>query len=243
EATFSRLPERDWTLLVQAVDLWVPEVGRLLDYFDFLPRWRLDDIMVSFAPVGGSVGPHFDQYDVFLLQVEGERNWQIGDPCDETAGLVPNVPVRMLADFVVRDQWLLSPGDLLYLPPGIAHWGVSVSNSLTFSIGFRSPSVAEMVSDLAIELMVRDRMPHYRDPPSINSNMATGMIDPAFVAQVRALLYDVLDDEELLSDWFARYMTAPKYPGLETESGERRAARTRFHRYLNGYRDDGGETS
>lgn len=242
DEAFSKLPDANWTLLVQAVDLWVPEVGRLLEYFDFLPRWRLDDIMVSFAPVGGSVGPHFDQYDVFLLQVEGQRNWQIGDPCDATSALVPEIPVKVLAEFTPREEWLLSPGNMLYLPPGIAHWGVALSDCLTFSIGFRSPTIADMLGDLATELMVQDSVPHYRDPPSMTTDMASDLIDPAFVEQVRQLLHEALDDEELMSDWFARYMTAPKYPGLETETGEARTARTRFHRYRNGERG-AGETS
>jgi 50S ribosomal protein L16 3-hydroxylase len=156
----------------------------------------------------------------------------------------------VLAEFTAREEWLLSPGDMLYLPPGIAHWGVALSDCLTFSIGFRSPTIADLLGDLATELMVResvresvqDSVPHYRDPPSMTTDMASDLIDPAFVEQVRRLLHEALDDEELLSDWFARYMTAPKYPGLEIETGEARTARTRFHRYRNGDRDGAGET-
>ena len=125
EDDFLGLPEQDWTLLVQGVDLWVPEVQALLSKFAFLPPWRVDDVMVSFACPGGSVGPHFDQYDVFLLQVEGQRRWQIGGECSSNTPLRDDSPLRILKEFEAEEEWLLEPGDMLYLPPGVAHWGVA----------------------------------------------------------------------------------------------------------------------
>ena len=139
ENDFLTLPERD--MLVQGVDLWVPEVQELLAQFTFLPPWRLDDVMISFACPGGSVGPHFDQYDVFLLQVEGQRRWQIGPECSRETALRDDSPLRILKEFNVREEWLLEPGDMLYLPPGVAHWGVAETECLTYSIGFRSPAL------------------------------------------------------------------------------------------------------
>ena len=139
--------------MVQAVDLWVPAVAELLQRFDFLPRWRLDDVMVSFATPGGGVGPHVDQYDVFLLQVEGERDWSVaattakaGAPTED-GSLQPGSSLRVLQNFEPVQRWSLAPGDMLYLPPGVPHWGVAKTDCLTFSIGFRSPSASEMLSD------------------------------------------------------------------------------------------------
>ncbi len=232
-ATFAALPETHWTLLVQAVDLWVPKCKELLNRFDFLPPWRLDDLMVSYAPTGGSVGPHFDQYDVFLLQMEGTRRWQLGGSCDADTKLVQGTELQIVDNFVAEEDWLLKPGDMLYLPPNIAHWGVAESASLTFSIGFRSPSLSDMLGDLAIELAARGGVDHYRDPP-LTPTMAQENIDPAFVAQAKQQLITLIDDDALIADWLARYMTAPKYPELVDSTAESRTAAVELQRYYNG---------
>lgn len=237
EADFRRLPETHWTLLVQALDLWVPEVAELLECFDFLPRWRVDDIMASYAPIGGSVGPHYDHYDVFLLQVSGRRRWQIGAVCDGTAEQVAGTPLNILARFEAEHEWLLEPGDMLYLPPRVAHWGVAASDCMTFSVGFRAPSVADMMAELAVTVAEQqayaDQAVFYTDPP-LTPDMARADIDAAFIEQVRCQLSAVLEDEALLADWFARYMTQPKLPGLEDVTGERRHARVNGRDYENG---------
>jgi 50S ribosomal protein L16 3-hydroxylase len=234
-AEFRELPERNWTLLVQAVDLWIPEVGELLRRFDFLPPWRFDDVMVSYAVPGGSVGPHVDQYDVFLLQVEGERQWRIGEILDSEAALLADSDLRILEHFEATQEWVLHPGDMLYLPPRLSHWGIAVTECLTYSIGFRSPTVSELLGDLAVEVLAQGRDLQYSDPP-LNSAMASEEIAPEFIIQVRELLLSVLDDETLLADWFARFMTACKYAGLENETGERRRARIHGVDYENGER-------
>jgi 50S ribosomal protein L16 3-hydroxylase len=143
---FDRLPSRrrQWTLLVQGVDLHDDAVHRLLQRFRFVPDARLDDLMVSYATDGGGVGPHVDSYDVFLLQAWGRRRWQVAPPGDET--LRPAMPVKLLADFSPTEEWLLEPGDMLYLPPGWQHDGVAVGECMTFSIGFRAPSRHEFLS-------------------------------------------------------------------------------------------------
>jgi len=242
EADFAGLPNENWTLLVQAVDLWVPELKNLLALFDFLPRWRFDDLMISYAVPGGSVGPHVDQYDVFLLQVEGEREWQLGaasgstaqaDAAVEAAGAQPASALRVMRKFEPTAQWTLGPGDMLYLPPGVPHWGVAKTDCLTYSIGFRSPSASEMLSDLAVEVLARNTDPQYRDPP-LTAGMASDRIAPEFLQAAKALLIDVLDDDALLADWFARFMTAPKYPGLEELTQEQRRAVVGGIDYLNG---------
>ena len=139
-----------WTLLVQGVDLHLEAAHRLLRRFRFIPGVRLDDLMVSYASAGGGVGPHVDSYDVFLLQVAGQRRWRIG--ADARAKQLPlrdDVPLRMLAQFEPADEWLLEPGDMLYLPPGWAHDGVAEgSGCMTASIGFRSPSADDLASAL-----------------------------------------------------------------------------------------------
>lgn len=237
DADFLELPERDWTLLVQAVDLWVPEVGELLRRFDFLPPWRFDDVMVSYAVPGGSVGPHVDQYDVFLLQVEGERQWRIGEILGAEAALLPDTDLRILEHFEASQEWMLGPGDMLYLPPRLSHWGVAVSECLTYSIGFRAPTTSELLGDLATEMLAQDRDFHYSDPP-LTSELASEEISPEFIKQVKLLLHQALDDDEFVADWFARFMTAPKYAGLEGETGEQRCARVNGVHYQNGERLD-----
>ena len=233
EADFSALPESDWSLLVQAVDLWVPDSKALLALFDFIPRWRLDDLMVSFATPGGGVGPHIDQYDVFLLQVEGEREWCIGQqPAPGDVGQ-PGSTLRVMENFQTIEQWVLGPGDMLYLPPNVPHWGTAKTDCLTFSIGFRSPSASEMLGDLAVEVLARNNDPQYRDPP-LNVTMAADEIAPEFIQSAKSVLMALLDDDDLLADWFARFMTAPKYPGLEELSNEQRRAIARGVLYENG---------
>ena len=214
EETFSRLPVSGWSLLVQAVDHYVPEVAELLEAFDFIPRWRLDDIMVSYAPPGGSVGAHVDQYDVFLLQASGRRRWQLGGTPGNDARLIPGIDLRILEDFAVEaDQdWVLEPGDMLYLPPGVAHHGISdADDCLTFSIGFRAPSSDEVVTSFAdyIGEQLGDSQ-RYGDS-DLQPPAAIGELDDQAIARVRALLLDAIDRPEQMAQWFGRAMTQPKY--------------------------------
>ncbi|MDF1780352.1 MAG: cupin domain-containing protein [Alcanivoracaceae bacterium] len=147
---FNVLPRENWTLLVQSVDCFLTEVSLLLDRFDFLPSWRLEDIMISYAAKGGSVGPHFDRYDVFLIQASGKRRWKIGGPCDERTALLQHDQLKLLEKMDVREEYVLEAGDALYLPPGIAHWGTAEdSDCITWSVGFRAPSPIEVLGRLA----------------------------------------------------------------------------------------------
>ncbi|WP_017429880.1 cupin domain-containing protein [Vreelandella jeotgali] len=214
EATFERLPERDWTLLVQAVDHYVPSVAALLDEFDFVPRWRLDDIMISYAPPGGSVGPHVDQYDVFLLQAAGQRRWQLGGETPEDAPIIDGIDLKILETFEVEadSDWVLEPGDMLYLPPGWAHHGVSETDEcMTISVGFRAPSADEAVTSYADYL--GEQLPsslRYSDAAMTPAD-APGEIDDDALARMRQLIIDTLDNPAQLSQWFGRVMTQPKY--------------------------------
>lgn len=141
-ARFARMPSKDWTVLVQGVNLRCDPADELLRRFDFLPAARLDDLMVSFAAPGGGVGPHVDSYDVFLLQGAGRRRWRIGHPSDHR--LVANAPLAVLAKFRPEEEWVLDPGDMLYLPPDIAHEGIALDACTTWSIGFRAPAGREL---------------------------------------------------------------------------------------------------
>jgi len=160
-----QLPDKGWTILVQAVDQWIPDVADLLKQFEFLPRWRLDDIMISLASDGGGVGPHFDYYDVFLLQASGQRRWQIGQSCDEHSPLRPQTDLRLLKQFELKEEFLLQTGDMLYVPAGFAHWGTAVGDDcITISIGFRAASQRELIQ-LALEKLASNAVEHlrYRD--------------------------------------------------------------------------------
>ncbi|ASP40004.1 cupin [Bacterioplanes sanyensis] len=156
EEDFRQLPESHWTLLIQAVDHWLPEAANILDQFRFIPGWRRDDLMISYAADGGSVGPHYDQYDVFLLQAEGQREWRIGQHCDSTSACLKGSAIRVLEQFEQTDSWVLNPGDMLYLPPQLAHYGTAVGSCMTYSIGFRAPSASELSEALADQLAVQN---------------------------------------------------------------------------------------
>lgn len=212
EDTFQNLPERDWTLLVQAVDQFIPEVAELLDNFRFLPSWRIDDVMISFAAPGGGVGPHFDNYDVFLLQAHGTRRWRIGQMCDADSALLEHADLRILADFQETQEWVLEPGDMLYLPPRLAHFGTAEDDCMTYSIGFRAPSAAEVLTHftdfLAQFLSDEERYSDadYQplgDPQQIRHDA---------LDRLKALLAEHMSDERLLLTWFGQFMTEPRYP-------------------------------
>ena len=147
--------------------------------------------------------------------------------------LLSGTELQIIDNFKPTEDWLLGPGDMLYLPPGIGHWGVAEDACMTFSIGFRSPLLSDMLADLAVELSAQGLDRHYRDP-TLRPAMAQTQIDPVFVAHAKSQLLKLLDHDELVADWFARYMTAPKYADLLEVSGERRRANVMGRGYLNG---------
>jgi 50S ribosomal protein L16 3-hydroxylase len=215
EEDFASLPEKDWTLLVQAVDQWVPELADMLDYFRFIPKWRLDDIMVSFAPEGGSVGPHFDQYDVFLLQAQGQRHWQVGPRCNDNSQLVQGTDLKILTNIDVSEEWTLNPGDMLYIPPQYAHNGVALNDCMTFSVGFRAPSHADIINHLAdhvcAELTEDER---YSDADIKDAQAQPALIDNEAISRVQDAVIKHMENPEALKAWFAQYMTQSKYEAL-----------------------------
>jgi len=219
EDTFGTLPERDWTLLVQSVDQFVPEVAELLEHFRFLPSWRIDDVMISFAAPGGSVGPHFENYDVFLLQGHGKRNWKVGQMCNSDSPLLEHADLRILADFEQSDEWVLEPGDMLYLPPRLAHYGVAEDNCLTYSVGFRAPSAAEVLThftDFLGQFLTDEE--RYSDADAQPVSDDPHQIQHDALGRLKSLLNEHMGDERLLLTWFGQFMTEPRYP--ELVSGE-----------------------
>lgn len=225
ETSFTALPERDWTVLVQAVDFVVPEVAALLDYFRFIPNWRIDDIMVSFAAPGGSAGPHYDNYDVFLIQGRGTRHWKVGDPVDASAELAPHPQLHLLEHFDPVDEWELQPGDILYLPPRYAHWGISTSaDCMTYSVGFRAPSRIELIDEYCQHAMDSlSEFDRYEDP-DLSLQNSPGEISGAAVEKVRKILLQALSNDADIAEWLGRYMTLPKYDRQWADFGEDRQA-------------------
>lgn len=165
EQDFLDLPEGNYSLLVSECEKWIPELNDLLALFRFIPDWRIDDLMVSYAPPGGSVGAHVDQYDVFLLQAMGQRRWQYHDQPTRDEAVVPGLELAILQDFTAQQEAVLNPGDILYLPPGFAHHGVAVDRCMTYSIGFRAPTVAATLESLLLESELSGSgEERYRDP-------------------------------------------------------------------------------
>lgn len=204
----ARLPETNWTLLVQGVNHVLPEAQELLFKFAFIPYARLDDIMVSYAPPGGGVGPHFDSYDVFLLQLAGTRRWRVSAQHD--LSLVENAPLRILRHFRPQHEWQLAPGDMLYLPPRYAHDGVAIDDCLTCSIGFRAPGAQELgvrfleflQDGLALEGIYHD--------PGLKLQQHPAEIGPAMLQQMRRMIRRIRWREQDIVQFAGQFLTEPK---------------------------------
>ncbi|MEK9825656.1 MAG: cupin domain-containing protein [Methylotenera sp.] len=222
EEDFSRLPdqpdtEHRWTLLVQSVNHFIPEASALLQQFSFIPHARLDDLMVSYAPDGGGVGPHFDSYDVFLLQGQGKRLWRISAQTDLT--LVENAPLRILKNFETSQEWLLNAGDMLYLPPHLAHWGIAVSNGsedcMTYSIGFRAPKHRELATEFLGYLQDKlqqdeNAMPGIYQDADLTLQSHAAEISTNMIAKVSQTLNQIQWSNDVVADFLGRYLSEPK---------------------------------
>ncbi|HTS84879.1 MAG TPA: cupin domain-containing protein [Usitatibacter sp.] len=205
---FKQLPRRDWTVLVQDTNHFSRAARELLARFDFIPHARIDDVMVSYAAPGGGVGPHVDSYDVFLLQGRGRRRWRISRQRD--LAFVPGLDLKILARFHAEREWVLEPGDMLYLPPGVAHDGIAESECLTWSIGFRAPGDAELVQGFLDFL--RDRLSppgHYRDPGEAPARHP-GAIPPRWMAHAARALRAVRWSERDIRIFAGRMLSEPK---------------------------------
>ena len=210
---FAKLPDKDWTLLVQSVNHHLPEAQSLLSQFDFIPHARLDDLMVSYAPDGGGVGPHVDSYDVFLLQGSGKRLWKISEQQD--LSLVEGAPLRLLQNFVTEQEWLLEAGDMLYLPPQIAHWGTAVGDEcMTYSIGFRAPKQQELATEflgfLQDKLTIEANLPALYSDADLTLQTHPAEISTAMVQKVSAMLQTITWDNATVAQFLGAYISEPK---------------------------------
>jgi len=200
EEDFGEFPDANWTLLVQDVEKHYPPLQELMGNFSFLPRWRIDDLMVSVAGPGGSVGPHIDQYDVFLLQAQGRRRWQIAESFEDK--LLPDCELNVLQSFQTEQDWVLEPGDLLYLPPGVAHHGVALDQCMTWSIGMRAPSAADFFQTFGEWLAdKKDEGERYRDP-GLEVATRSGEIDALAISQ----FHDFFQTRNIGSEDFSAFL-------------------------------------
>jgi 50S ribosomal protein L16 3-hydroxylase len=226
-ARFKQLPRRDWTVLVQDTNLFSPEAERLLARFDFIPHARIDDVMVSYAARGGGVGPHVDSYDVFLLQGRGRRRWRISRQKD--LRLVPGLPLKILARFRPESEWVLEAGDMLYLPPGVAHEGVAETECLTWSIGFRAPTDAELVTGFLDFLRDRLAPPGQYGDAGAAAAAHPGAIPRGLERHVERVLGAVRWTGADAREFAGRFLTEPK-PRVYFRAPARPLARAAFIR-------------
>ncbi len=209
---FRHLGPGGWTLLVQDVEKHLPDLAWITGAVDFLPRWRIDDLMVSFAPPGGSVGPHVDAYDVFLLQGLGRRRWAL-DPSPENLATLPEPDIAVLADFRPGVTFELAPGDVLYLPPGVAHHGVALSDCMTYSIGFRAPARRELMESFVSYLSGQvPEEARFSDADLAPDEADGGLVSTQALARARRELAPLAAgiDEVTLAEWFGGLVTEPK---------------------------------
>jgi len=231
EARFGELPESHWTLLIQEINKHVPELALLQERFNFIPNWRLDDVMASYAPEFGTVGPHADNYDVFLIQGLGQRRWQINRTSPTDEDLIPGLDLRIMHEFTAEDEWVLEPGDMLYLPPGIAHHGVALDNCITLSVGFRAPAVTDIISHyLAERLSELDPEQFYSDP-RMPLQKNPGEITQTAREQIRAIIHSLPQDDATIDEWFGHFTTDIR-PGHHLPKPEQAISRGSLHAAL-----------
>lgn len=226
---FSGMEKHKWTMLVQGVNHYLPQAAELLKQFNFIPHARLDDLMVSYAPKGGGVGPHFDSYDVFLLQGMGHRRWQISTQADRT--LVEGAPLRILKEFKVGQEWVLEPGDILYLPPHCAHNGIAEDDCMTYSIGFRTPAFQELAEQFLVYLQDRICVEGMYADPSLKPQRHPSEIGADMLQQVNNAINRVQWDERDIAGFLGCYLSEPK-PHIFFDPPKRPLARTRFEQAL-----------
>ncbi len=224
---FADFGRKKWTVLVQGVNQLLPEGAALLKHFDFIPHARLDDLMVSYAPKGGGVGPHFDSYDVFLLQGAGHRRWQISTQRDRT--LIAGAPLRILKDFRVEQEWVLEAGDMLYLPPHCAHNGIAEDDCMTYSIGFRTPAYHELAEQFLVYLQDRIEIDGMYSDPDLKYQKHPSEISNAMLRQMESAIKQVRWDREDIANFTGCYLSEPK-PHVYFESPDPALGAAKFGR-------------
>ncbi len=227
KSDFKRLPKTEWTLLVQSLNHFLPEADALLAHFSFIPHARLDDLMVSYAVPGGSVGPHFDSYDVFLLQGQGHRRWQISTQSD--LGLLEGAPLKILNQFTSEEEWTLGPGDMLYLPPHVAHYGVAVDDCMTYSIGFRAPTAEELGHGFLVHLQDTLTLEGRYADPDLRLQTHPGEISRSMLAQIGDMVARIQWSKRDIAEFTGRYLSDPK-PNVFFDAPDTALSRTAFNK-------------
>ena len=207
--SFKRFGKTGWTLIVQAVNHYDPEVAALVNAFDFIPKWRLDDVMISYATPGGGVGPHIDLYDVFICQGSGRRRWRVGERGNHKQFAAHAALWHTEAFEAIIDVELLA-GDILYIPPGFPHDGVTLEESMSYSVGFRAKSACDMLSGLADHLIDKDLGKHLLSDPKRPVQHQQGRIDARDFGLIKAHLLSALDDDAVLADFAGSYFSKTK---------------------------------
>lgn len=207
EEDFLSLPDSHWTLLLQEINKHIPEFALLQDHFGFIPNWRLDDVMVSFAPDQGTVGPHADNYDVFLIQGPGRRRWQLSYQDAGPEQLIPGLPLRILKEFRPEEEYILEEGDMLYLPPGVVHHGVALGDCITISAGFRAPAKVELLSGYLADVLAQMDPEAFYEDPDLQPQCNPGQISEQARERIRGIIRSVPLDDERIDRWFGSFTT------------------------------------
>jgi len=228
ESDFSQLPKTHWTLLVQDVEKHLPELSWLTDLFHFIPDWRLDDLMISFASDQGSVGPHLDAYDVFLLQAYGKRHWKINADASRPMEKLSQTELAILKTFEAEQEWIVEPGDLLYLPPGVAHYGIAEGDCMTYSIGFRAPSHINMVEHYADDILESiDTHAIYQDPQLSLQAMPHELTQQSIEHLKKTLDHYLNNRPELIHHWAGTLLSLGK-EGFQANSPDDALTKDKF---------------
>ena len=225
EADLADVPEK-WSVLVQNMEQWSEELGEMWNAFGFIPQWQRDDIMVSYAPKGGSVGKHYDEYDVFLVQGYGHRRWQVGKCCDPSTEFKPNQPIRIFDDMgeLVIDE-VMAPGDLLYIPSRMAHYGVAQDDCLTFSFGLRYPNLADLLENINRSFCHQDdrlNLTEFLVPLRLSqSEQKTGLLGQAEIQTMKTQFLQTLSQsaefDRLFQQAVATTVTSRRYEMLVSD--------------------------
>ena len=208
---FSLLTETNSTLLVQAVDHWHPVAAELLEPFRFIPNWRIDDLMISYSTPGGGVGPHLDQYDVFIIQGEGKRHWRVGMPDANLKEFAQNKSLLQVEQFNAIIDEVLEPGDILYIPPGCPHEGYAVENALNYSVGFRAPDTKDFLSNFADYLIDNELGKTRYSDKTLTLRESSGELKNDEVEQIQNLMLDAIQNKEVIKRWLGNYLSQPKH--------------------------------
>lgn len=226
---FDKLGKVKWTVLVQGVNYTLPAAAELLDHFNFIPHARLDDLMVSYASAGGGVGPHVDSYDVFLLQGTGHRRWQISAQQDLT--LIEDAPLKILRHFKPEQEWVLAPGDMLYLPPHYAHNGIAEDDCMTYSIGFRAPSAQELAEQFMVYMQDRVSLEGMYADPDLKLQQHPSEISSAMLQQVEKIIRQVQWGKHDIAEFIGCYLSEPK-PHIFFDPPTKSLSRSSFEKAL-----------